>query len=79
MILLNNIVEILYLLNFNGRTVIAVEFFDCGFIGSAAINDHLFKDTILLTVLTKNRLEVFLSRFLVSKKSILLPTLSTAW
>ncbi len=32
------LVEILHLANFNGRIVIAIELFDCGFIGSAAIN-----------------------------------------
>ena len=78
MILFHNVVEIFNLTYFNICMILGIVGFDCWKVGTAFIDVAFSGNPLLLMALMKNLLADFLSLFFVSRKSMVLFSLSTA-
>ena len=77
-ILLDDIVEVFDLTNLHRNFLVFDDLVDGCFIGAALVHGHFLRNLIGTHGLLENRMRAFLSRLAVSRKSTVLPALSTA-
>jgi hypothetical protein len=78
MVLLDDVVEIFDLADFNARLVFRIAAFDRRRVGSAFVDCDLLRRAVLTGRLAQKRSAALRSRLAVSRKSTVAPALSTA-